>query len=111
MERIIRTFSGLAASSGKYKGTVKVLHSTNDFEKVESGNIIIVYASNPKWTVPLLKAGALVAEVGGILCHTAIVAREIGVPAVVDVENITSLLKDGDVVEINGEAGEISVFS
>jgi pyruvate,water dikinase len=100
---------GTPASGGKTEGIVKVLTSVDDFKKMEKGDIIVVYASSPAWTVPLLKAKALISEVGGILCHTAIVAREIGVPSVVGVDNATKILKDGDVVKIDGELGEIYV--
>jgi len=114
MSNIIQTYSGLVASKGsrgRYKGCAKILRSPNDFDKVVDGDVIVVYASSPAWTVPLLKAGALIAEVGGVLCHAAIVAREIGVPAVVNIENITNLLKDGDLVEIDGQRGEVNVLS
>ena len=110
MSNIVKKHTGLAVSRGKYEGTVKVLKSTADFGKVEEGDVIVVYSSSPAWTVPLLKAGALVAEVGGVLCHAAIIAREIGVPGIVNVEGITSLLADGDKVVIDGEAGEINVL-
>ncbi|MDR0917915.1 MAG: hypothetical protein LBM93_01485 [Oscillospiraceae bacterium] len=110
MGNVIKTYKGLAVSKGKYEGTVKVLKSTADFSKVEDGDILVVYASSPAWTVPLLKSGALIAEVGGILCHTAIIAREIGVPGIVNIENITALLNDGDKVMVDGEVGEINVL-
>ncbi|MCL2064766.1 MAG: PEP-utilizing enzyme [Candidatus Cloacimonetes bacterium] len=105
-----RQFKGLPVSSGIYEGVVKVLKTTADFGKVEVGDVIVVYASSPAWTVPLLKAGALIAEMGGILCHTAIVAREIGVPGIVNIENITNILKDGDRVILNGEEGTLDVL-
>jgi len=105
-----RQFKGLAVSSGTYEGVAKILKNTADFGKVEEGDVIVVYASSPAWTVPLLKAGALIAEVGGILCHTAIVAREIGVPGIVNIENITNILKDGDRIVVNGEEGILNVL-
>ena len=106
-----KAFSGLAVSNGVYEGHVKVLHSTADFDKVCEGDVIVVYASSPAWTVPLLKAGALIAEVGGILCHTAIIAREIGVPGVVNIENITNSLTDGMLVKVNGKEGLVDVLN
>lgn len=105
-----KQFKGLPVSSGTYEGVVKVLKTTADFGKVEEGDVIVVYASSPAWTVPLLKAGALIAEVGGILCHTAIVAREIGVPGIVNIENITNTLQDGIRVVVNGEEGTLNVL-
>ena len=110
-----RTFSGLAVSPGRckerYRGVAKILLSLDDFDKVEKGDVIVVFASSPAWTIPLLEAGALIAEVGGVLCHVAIVAREMGVPAVVNIENITKLLKDGDLVEVDGRTGEVNVLN
>jgi len=111
MADIVRKYTGLPVAKGIYEGTVKIVTSTQDFGKVQDGDIIVVYASSPAWTVPLLKAGALIAEVGGILCHTAIIAREIGVPAIVNIEQATRLLHDGDHIVVNGEAGEINVLS
>jgi len=105
-----KQFKGLPVSNGIYEGVVKVLKTTADFDKVEEGDVIVVYASSPAWTVPLLKAGALIAEVGGILCHTAIIAREIGVPGIVNIENITNTLRDGSRVVVNGEEGTINVL-
>jgi len=102
---------GLTVSNGKYEGTVKVLKSVEDFGKVNYGDVVVVYASSPAWSVPLLKAGALIAEVGGILCHAALVAREMGIPGIVNIENVTTILKDGDRVQVDGEAGEIYVLN
>jgi len=104
-------FTGLPASNGIHEGIVKVVLSTDDFSKVREGDVMVVYASSPAWTPTLVKAGALVAEVGGILCHTAINAREFGKPAIVNIENITKLLHDGDRVIVDGKTGEISVLS
>ena len=110
MAEIVNKFTGLSVAHGIYEGFVKVLFTVDDFTKVQEGDVIVVYASSPVWTVPLLKAGALIAEVGGVLCHTAIIAREIGVPGIVNIENITQNLHDGDRVIVNGEVGEVSVF-
>jgi pyruvate,water dikinase len=107
----IKKYKGVPVSNGTFEGTVKVLKSTADFGKVNDGDIIVVYASSPAWTVPLLKAGALIAEVGGVLCHTAIIAREMGVPGIVDIDGITSLLNDGDRVIVDGGVGEVNVLS
>jgi len=108
---IIKELCGLTVSNGDYEGIVKILKSPEDFDKVNEGDVIVVYASSPAWTVPLLKAGALIAEVGGILCHAALVAREMGVPGIVNIENVTNLLKDGDRVKVVGEDGKVYVLS
>jgi len=100
-------FYGLGASEGEFEGTAKVLNTPEDQHKVEAGDIVIVYSSSPAWTIALLKASALISEVGGIICHTAIVSRELGIPCIVGVENVTKLIKDGDKLKINGKNGTI----
>ena len=106
-----KCFTGMGVSKGRFDGIARVLKGTNDFGKVQDGDVIVVYASSPAWTVPLLKANALVAEVGGILCHTAIIARELGVPGVVNIDNITSIVQDGDRIVVDGDRGEVYVYN
>ncbi|MFM7140706.1 MAG: PEP-utilizing enzyme, partial [Alphaproteobacteria bacterium] len=64
---------------------------------------------DPSWTSALSLAGAIVLEMGGLLSHGAIVARELGIPAVVDVAGATRMLRTGDLVTVDGTTGEISV--
>lgn len=101
---------GLAASKGIYKGRAKIVRSIADFDEVKSGDVLVVHSSSPAWTVPMLKSGALISELGGIICHTAIVAREMGISCVVGVENVLEEIKDNDVVKVDGETGEIYVY-
>jgi len=101
---------GLGASKGIFEGRVKIVKNTSDFSKVESGDVVVVYSSSPAWTIPMLKSGALISEVGGIICHTAIVAREMGIPCVVGVPNVINEVNDNDKVKVDGEAGEIYVL-
>lgn len=98
---------GIAANSGISEGIVKVVTKTEELPKVELGNILVVKTSNPAWTVGMLKSSALISETGGIISHVAIVAREMGIPCVVAVENATRLFKDGQKVRVNGNTGEI----
>ena len=106
-----RIYHGTAASCGIKEGYVKVLLSPSDFDKVNDGDIVVVHASSPIWTLPLMKAGALISELGGILCHTAIIARELGVACVVGIDNITKELHDNDFVRVDGEKGEVYVIN
>lgn len=101
---------GLAASKGIYEGRARIVKSTADFDKVKSGDVLVVHSSSPAWTVPMLKSGALISELGGIICHTAIVAREMGIPCVVGVTNVLEEIKDNDFVKVDGEKGEIYVY-
>lgn len=103
-------YKGIGVSSGIIEGTVKVLLCDEDITKVEDNDIIVVYASSPIWAIPLMKASALISERGGVLCHTAIIAREIGIPCVVGIDNITKELHDGDRIRINGKDGTVDVL-
>ncbi len=98
---------GRAASSGVATGTVKVITRLGELSKLKQGDILVVKQSNPAWTVGMMKAAAMVSETGGIISHVAIVAREMGIPCVVGVENATALLKDGDVIRVDGSKGVI----
>jgi pyruvate, water dikinase len=98
---------GLGASTGIVTGRVRVLSSTDELDKLEAGEVLVVQHSSPAWSVGMLRAGAIISEFGGIICHAAIVAREMGVPCVVAVEHATSLLVDGMLVYVDGESGTI----
>lgn len=100
---------GKGASNGEIIGKACIIESISDFSKVREGDIIIVHSSSPAWTIPMLQAGALVSELGGIICHIAIMAREMGIPCVVGVNNIFDYIKDGCIVEVNGETGEVRI--
>jgi pyruvate,water dikinase len=74
---------------------------------LEAGEILVAPHTDPGWTPLFLKAAAVVTEVGGALSHGAVVAREFGLPAVVNVTGATSMLKTGDWIEVNGDTGEV----
>lgn len=102
---------GIPASEGITKGKAKILISHKDNKKMSKGNILIAPLTNPQYTPAILVASAIVTEVGGILSHAAIVSREIGIPCVVGVKGITKLIKDNQIVEVNGKDGYIKVLS
>lgn len=110
-ELVGSTFSGLAASGGKIKARVKVLDSVMESGKVNRGDILVTRQTDPGWAVVFPLIGGLVVERGGALSHGAIVAREFGIPAVVGVHGITSVLKDGDLVIVDGDSGLIQKLS
>ena len=99
--------SGLGAGIGQYTGRVHVISSPDELNQLQEGEVLVVKRSNPVWTVGMLKAGAVISETGGIISHSAIVAREMGVPCIVGVENATSLLHTGMTVSVDGENGNI----
>jgi pyruvate,water dikinase len=99
--------SGTPASEGVAEGSIKVLHDLSEIGKVSEGDIIVVKYSNPAWTLALLKASGIIAETGGIICHSAIVAREMGIPCIVGVDKATELFKDNQKVVVNGTEGVV----
>lgn len=96
--------SGEPISPGTARGRVKVL-LTPDEKPLLPGEILVTRATDPGWTPLFLNAAAVVLEVGGLLQHGALVAREYGKPCVAGIENITALLKDGQTIEVDGSNG------
>ena len=97
---------GTPTSQGYYAGCVKVISSSIDFKKVESGDVIVIPYSDVGWTPLFALAGAVIAESGGLLSHSSIIAREYQIPAVVSVPNCMQL-KDLQRVSVDGFTGEI----
>jgi phosphoenolpyruvate synthase/pyruvate phosphate dikinase len=95
---------GEPISTGTVQGKTKVLH-TPDENPVLPGEILVARATDPGWTPLFLNAGGIILEVGGALQHGALVAREYGKPCVAGVENATSILSDGQMVELDGANG------
>jgi phosphoenolpyruvate synthase/pyruvate phosphate dikinase len=104
----MKVLGGLAASAGKYRGTARVVHSVDELDGLVDGEVLVVRASSPTWTVGMLKSGAIVTELGGPICHAALVARELGLPAVVAVEDVTQIVRTGLDVTVDGTEGTIS---
>ena len=100
-----RALHGLGISPGTSRGSVRVLRSFDQMGRLRPGEILVARATDPGWTPLFLTASALVLELGSVLSHGAVVAREYGLPAVVNVEGATRLLQDGDVVTVDGDRG------
>ena len=98
---------GWAASPGTIRGVARVLGTLEDGTKLMPGEIIIAHSTDPSWTPLFLTAGAIVLEEGGPLSHAAIVAREFGIPAVLNVTDATSIISDGDELVVDGTQGEV----
>ena len=103
-EKII---SGTAGSCGIVEGYVRVLTSSDDSDTVEKGDILVVPAANIGWIRVFPKIAALVTDVGAPLSHAVIVARELGIPAVVNCGNASQSLKTGDKVCVDGSNGKV----
>ncbi|MFY0545335.1 PEP-utilizing enzyme [Brevibacillus sp. H7] len=103
-----RKFAGYGASQGVYTGVVKVVRGPEDFAKIEKGDVLVCKTTTPPWTVLFSVAGAVVTDAGGILSHAATVAREYKLPSVVGTKVATAILRDGDVVTVDGSNGVVT---
>jgi pyruvate,water dikinase len=88
-----------------------VVRTVDELQALRAGEVIVAPMTDPSWTSLLALGGALVLEIGGLLSHGAIVARELGIPAVVDVTSATALLATGDLLAVDGSAGTVGVRS
>ncbi len=103
----VGALSGISGNTGIAVGKVCIINSTKEFYKMKKGDILVCPYTSPEWT-PLFKlASAVVADTGSALSHAAIVAREFGIPAVLGVGFATKNLKDGDMIKVDGDNGEI----
>ncbi|MFA6424449.1 MAG: PEP-utilizing enzyme [Candidatus Magasanikbacteria bacterium] len=103
----VKVLKGVIASPGLVKGEVKIIETKEEFKKMKLGNILVTSMTRPEF-LPLMKmsAGIITAE-GGITCHAAVVSRELGKPCIINVQGVASVLKDGDMVELNANKGVI----
>jgi len=98
---------GTGASSGVVEGRARVLLSSSQMSELEPGEILVVHTTDVGWTPLFCIAAGVVTELGGPLSHAAVVARELGVPSVVNVDGVTRALRTGDRVRIDGERGVV----
>lgn len=104
-----KTFKGYAASKGTHTGIVRIVRNQDDFAKVTKGDVLVCKTTLPPWTVLFSIAGAVITDAGGILSHAGTVAREYKLPAVLGTKVATQLLKDGDVVTVDGTNGVVTI--
>ncbi|MFH1185427.1 MAG: PEP-utilizing enzyme, partial [Chloroflexota bacterium] len=93
--------------AGKVTGPARVVHSTEDFGRVQPGDVLVCASPNPSWVALYAIGAGLVTDSGGVLSHAAVLAREFGVPAVVGTGDATRRLRDGELVEIDGATGRV----
>ncbi|GGA85795.1 phosphoenolpyruvate synthase [Puia dinghuensis] len=100
---------GLPVSSGVIEGRARVILNMEDAD-LDDGDILVTAFTDPSWTPLFVSVKGLVTEVGGLMTHGAVIAREYGLPAVVGVENATRLIKDGQWIRVNGTDGYVEVL-
>lgn len=100
---------GLPVSAGVAEGRARIMKSMTD-AVLESDDILVTTFTDPSWTPIFLSAKAVITEVGGLMTHGAVIAREYGIPAVVGVENATVRIKEGQRIRVNGTEGVIEIL-
>jgi len=100
---------GLPAAAGIAEGLARVVLSTDEFDQVKPGEIMVCQMTNPAWVVVFSKIKGVVTDTGGVLCHTAVVAREFGIPGVVGTGDATHRIKTGDRLRVDGNTGMVEI--
>ncbi len=106
-----KALSGQGASPGRYEGIARVIMDPATDNEIEPGEILIAPYTDPAWTPLFLTANAAVIEVGSYLSHAGTIAREYGMPCVVDVANCTSKITTGTRISVNGSSGKVTILT
>jgi pyruvate,water dikinase len=101
--------AGIAVSVGTVEGRARVVTDMAD-AALAPGDILVTAFTDPSWTPAFVVASGLVTEVGGLMTHGAVIAREYGLPAVVGVPDATRLIRDGQRIRVNGTDGVVEVL-
>jgi phosphoenolpyruvate synthase/pyruvate phosphate dikinase len=99
--------AGHAGSPGVVRGTARVIRSLTEAGRLQYGEILVAEATLPEWTPLFATAAAVVTDIGGILSHSAVVAREYCIPAVVGTGIATATIRDGQLIEVDGTHGMV----
>ncbi len=106
----ITEFSGMVASTGQTQGTVKIVITVEDMQKMNKGDILVSTMTRPEHLPAMKKASAIITDEGGITCHAAIISRELNIPCVIGTKIATHVLKDGDQVEVDANQGIVKII-
>jgi pyruvate,water dikinase len=102
-----RVWRGIGVSSGCVTAVARAIRHPDEGTRLAPGEILVAPSTDPGWTPLFVRASAVVMETGGYLSHGAIVAREYGLPAVVNIPNILSQIKDGETLTVDGDAATV----
>lgn len=103
--------SGIGASAGTVEGPVRVVLDPSQLGDLVEGEILVARTTDPSWAAPMFVSGGLVVDIGGLLSHAAIVARELGVPCVMGTQTGTTALRTGDRVRVDGSTGTVQILN
>ena len=105
-----RVLTGISVSAGVARGPARVFASADTDEPVLPGEILVAPFTDPGWTPYFVPAAGIVMDMGGLLSHGSIIAREYGIPAVVNVGPATRIIRTGQIIEVDGDAGEVRII-
>ena len=98
---------GVPVAAGRASGTARLIRHPDEGSKLQPGDVMVAPSTDPGWTPLFLKASAVIMETGGFLSHGAIVAREYGIPAVVNIPGVLKIIKDSQLITVNGDEGKV----
>ena len=103
------TVVGLGVSPGKVTAVARVLHSLDEMQRIQEGEILVTRSTTPAWTPLFARIAGLVTDLGGPLAHGSIVAREYGIPAVMGTGSATQRIRDGEIITVDGALGKVII--
>ena len=101
--------SGLGGSSGSYTGTARIMEELAELDRLQYGDVLVAPFTDAAWTPLFLVAGAVVVDLGAINSHAMVVAREMGIPCVVSVDQASRRIVDGATITVDGTAGTVRI--
>jgi pyruvate,water dikinase len=107
----VREFDGVPGAPGIVEGTARVVHDPDGIDEIKPDEILVCRTTDPSWASAFHLVSAVVIDIGGPASHGAIVARELGLPCVIDTKDGTRLLRTGDRVRVDAGAGTVSLLS
>lgn len=105
MQKIL--LKGMGASPGNVEGVARLFHSGDDPSSFNDGDILVTTITDPTMVTAMVKASAIITDIGGITSHPAILSREMGIPCVVNTKKATQKIKNGMRLQIDGKKGKI----
>jgi len=106
----VKFIKGQVANKGKVKGFARIIHDPTMNHSFMEGEILVTGMTRPEFVPLMKKAGAIVTNEGGIACHAAIVCRELDKPCIIGTKNATEIIRDGDLVEVDGDEGIVRIL-
>ncbi|MFA5050583.1 MAG: PEP-utilizing enzyme [Patescibacteria group bacterium] len=109
-DSLIRIIKGVSASAGYVKGRVRIIRNAAEISKMKKGEILVTFMTTPDFMGAISKTKAIITNDGGLTCHAAIIAREMGKPCIIGTKIATKVLKDGDLIEVDATHGKVIII-